>query len=226
MQFIIAGCGKFGELAADRLSFGYPRDKIILVDNDPCKLSMPSQTGDIDKIAGDVVEYLSKKRDDLLRSDSWIIPTVPFHLLARVALGILTDLRLSRLPAFLDALLPNTFRVDDSTLCCSYSDFVCPDDCEEGPACTVTGEKRKPLYTVLQELDVFGSCVRTLVSRQLCPGIGGYQARDFFLCIDGMEEGSTIIGTSCRCHAVLTALTRQTILAAKIDDEIASLGLR
>lgn len=208
MQLVIIGYGKFGQLAAKRLREAFPAEKIIVVENDVFKLSAAHRSGNLHMLCGNGVEYLVETRDDLLNSESWIIPTVPLHLLANVALRLSADLRQTRLPQLLDALLPNTYRLDDSTLCCSYADFVCPDDCEEGPACTVTGEQRKPLYVVLQELDVPGIPMHILVSQQLSPGIGGYRAQDFFRCIDEIPKSSTIIGTSCRCHAILTAVMR------------------
>ncbi|MGC8907797.1 MAG: hypothetical protein ACP5M0_10205 [Desulfomonilaceae bacterium] len=206
MEFIIAGYGKFGQMAARRLAERFRDAKMILLDKDPEAFSgrcEPAATEVCDAAA-----YLVERRRLLRDSDSWIIPTVPFHLLARVALEALADLRLARLPGALAAALPNPYELDDSTMCCSYADFVCPDDCEEGPTCTVTGEQRKPLFLALEELAVPGGRVRILRSRQLCPGIGGYQARDFFRCIEEIEEGCAVIGTSCRCHAILTAVVR------------------
>ncbi len=219
MEFIIVGCGKFGQLALDRLRKIRPSNKITAIDIDPRKVAEAHQIGYIETVLQDSLSYLVEKRELLCHSNSWIIPTVPFHLLARIALGIFCGCRLAPLPGFLGSLLPNAFKLDNSTICCSYADFVCPDDCEEGTACTVTGEERKPLYMVLKELEVPGSRVLILISRQLCPGIGGYQARDFFNCIDAIEAGTSIIGTSCRCHAILTAVERRTILAPEIGEK-------
>ncbi len=215
MQFIIAGYGTFGQLAGSRLRERFPEAKIILVDNDRDKFSAHRQSVITDAAVSDAAEYVLERREALRDSESWIVPTVPFHLLARVAIGMQPDLRLGRLPAALRALLPHAYELDDATICCSYADFVCPDDCAEGPLCAVTGEQRKPLFLALEELEVPGSRMRILRSRQLRPGIGGYQARDFFRCIEGIEEGSTLIGTSCRCHAILTAIVRDTRIQCK-----------
>lgn len=208
MAFIISGFGKFGQLASERLGHAFPQEELVIVDNDPHKLTTGPISNNMEKIATDAVGYLVERQDTLRHSESWIVPTVPFHLFARVALGILSDLRLAPLPAALSPLVPNTYRIDDATICCSYADFVCPNDCEEGPVCTVTGEARRPLHSVLKELVLHESRMQILVSRQLCPGIGGYTCRDLFECIADIDAGNTVIGTSCRCHAILTAVTR------------------
>jgi hypothetical protein len=106
----------------------------------------------------------------------------------------------------LSSLVPNPYRVDRATLWCSYADFLCPDDCEEGPECSVTGESRKPLSAVLGNLFFHGKAPKILVSRQLCPGIGGYRSTDLLEFLDDLVGFDGVIGTSCKCHAVLTAL--------------------
>jgi hypothetical protein len=208
LTFIIAGFGKFGRLALERLTHAFPEETLILLDHDPHAFSGGRHTGNVREIVTDAVKYLVEHRDDLGGSETWITPTAPLHLFAGVALGVVSDLRLAALPPTLPSLVPNPYQLDGSTICCSYADFVCPDDCEEGPLCTVTGESRQPLYSRLKGLVLPGYNVQILVSRQLCPGIGGYTSQDLFQCISEIQQGCTVIGTSCRCHAILTAVTR------------------
>jgi hypothetical protein len=205
MAFVIAGYGQFGKLAASRLKDLYPRESFKLVDRDATKFAesvIPSNSRAIIAEAEEFVTDLIESRHE----GQWIIPTVPFHLLARVALRRFPELEEAVLVEELSSLVPNPYRVDRATLWCSYADFLCPDDCEEGPECSVTGESRKPLSAVLGNLFFHGKAPKILVSRQLCPGIGGYRSTDLLEFLDDLVGFYGVIGTSCKCHAVLTAL--------------------
>jgi len=214
MMFVIAGYGQFGKLAASRLRALYPQCSLVLIDRDSDKFTacnVPVNALTVIGGADTVVE-------DLIRSttvDQWIIPTVPFHLSARVALSRFPELQESVLPEDLASLIPNPRRVDPATLWCSYADFLCPDDCEEGVQCSVTGETREPLHTALQNLTVSQKALRILVSRQLCPGIGGYASSDLAIFLEGLLGFDGVIGTSCKCHAVLTSLKWRSRILTK-----------
>ena len=74
----------------------------------------------------------------------------------------------------------------------------------------MTGERRDvPLYDLLSRLEVPDFRAHVIRSHQLAPGLGGYRVSD----LKGMAEelaGDQItrwlLGTSCRCHGVVTAL--------------------
>lgn len=205
MVFVIAGYGQFGKLAAFRLGDLYPSESLVVVDRDPTTFAGADVPLDAQKIVADADPFITALIESP-RAEQWIIPTVPFHLLARVALRRFPELKEAVLPKELSSLVPNPCEVDRATLWCSYSDFLCPDDCEEGPKCSVTGEAREPLSAALQNL-VFGKrAVKILVSHQLCLGIGGYRSTDLLAFLDDLVGFDGVIGTSCKCHAVLTAL--------------------
>ena len=92
----------------------------------------------------------------------------------------------------------------------SYADFICPEDCAEPDCCTVTGEVRdKPLYSLLSQLSVSDFKVHVTRSHQLAPGVGGYRVSALAEVADTLrkdKEGKWLLGTSCRCHGILTAL--------------------
>lgn len=214
MIFVIAGYGQFGKLAASRLRGLYPQSSLVLIDRDSDKFTGPDVPKNVCTIIGEADTVV----EDLIRSttvDQWIIPTVPFHLLARVISKHFPELHESVLPEQLASMVPNPSRVDPATLWCSYADFLCPDDCEEGDRCSVTGESREPLSTMLQGLTVSDKALRILVSRQLCPGIGGYSSSDLAIFLEGLVGFDGVIGTSCKCHAVLTGLQWSSKLHAK-----------
>ncbi|MCP4668372.1 MAG: hypothetical protein GY849_18665, partial [Deltaproteobacteria bacterium] len=113
-------------------------------------------------------------------------------------------------PQAIEPLLPHTWPGSEGSLLISYADFVCPDDCSEPGCCTVTGERReRPLYDLLNDLDAGDFRMHVVRSRQLAPGLGGYEAGELEKAaqrIRSEEKGKWLLGTSCKCHGILTAL--------------------
>lgn len=208
MKFFIAGYGKFGKLALARLRDSFPDAFMTVVE--PCLEGRERRVVDarVGFVQSDAVSFLASSTD-MVQSD-WIIPMVPFHLAASLILAILEDTGVVPIPQRVMTMLPNPYPVDRTCVCSSVSDFLCPDSCPEGDLCSVTGEYRVPLYLRLEETQVPDFTMRVLRSRQILPGIGGYQAADFRALIQQVGQGNNIVATACKCHAVLTGIKRET----------------
>ncbi|MEW6533272.1 MAG: hypothetical protein AB1473_20745 [Thermodesulfobacteriota bacterium] len=204
--YIIAGFGKFGRLALERLSRCKPESRLFVVDNraDLADVQQFPYAGGASK---DAVEFLMQNA--FLDERDIVIPMVPFHLAARYVLARDPDIRETVLPPELETVLPNAARWDPSTVTCSRADFVCPDDCPEGDVCTVTGEPRsKPLYEELRRLKLRNFRLVVQRSYQILPGVGGYLLGDLDDLPARITKGKSVLATSCRCHGLLTALER------------------
>ncbi|MBI5571055.1 MAG: NAD-binding protein [Desulfomonile tiedjei] len=207
MRYIILGYGKFGKLALERLSGLSEPSEILVVDRDPEVL--PRDTGgNAQWVVSDAVSFLANSAR--VRPEDVIVPMVPFNLAAAYVLARSSDACLIPIPAEIIGLLPNRFQVNASNLCCSRADFICPDDCPEGELCTVTGERREPLFAYIQELTVPGCEVLVLRSFQITPGIGGYTFGSLREMERRLTRGRYLIATSCKCHAIVTALVKGT----------------
>jgi hypothetical protein len=198
MKFVIAGFGKFGHIAVERLREAFPSPEIVVIDDN--KLSLSQAPGGVDTIAGDAKSLLELVE---IAPDDVIIPMVPLNLAAAM---ISNGSRRPALPAGLEVGLPNARFVNESNLICSVSDYLCPDNCPQGDFCCVTGKFRDPLYGKLEQLTAGGKKVNVLRSFQIVPGVGGYTGQDFANLRDGLEPGVNYVATSCKCHAIITAV--------------------
>ena len=203
MTYVIAGFGKFGKIALERLITSFDRPRIIVVESQSHALSTKVPDHVLVK-CGDVVSFLKESSE--LRPEDIIVPMVPFHLLAAYAMATHPSCREVPLPEGLEQMVPNPVRLNPSTLCCSRADFMCPDDCPEGELCTVTGEPRVPLYSDMERMKVPGYTVLMQRSFQILPGIGGYPVNRFADLASRVIDGRYLVATSCKCHAILTAL--------------------
>lgn len=203
MKFVIAGFGKFGQLALDRIQNAFPSPEFMIIDTDPDTLNKVPEGHTV--VLADAVSYLCKSGNFL--EDDIVLPMVPFNLVAECALSLKGDLRKTALPEGLERFLPNPFRMDDHTIFLSQADFKCPDDCPEGERCTVTGEFRLPLYEYLEKQDFGSAQLLLLHSFQVTPGVGGFRFGELMRLIDGIGGSISLVGSSCKCHAVLTAVT-------------------
>jgi hypothetical protein len=204
MKYVIAGFGKFGRLAFDRLREAFPDRRLIVVEkvNNAEGLDEP---GNWHTFRGDAVSFLVEEPG--IEDEDVVIPMVPFHLTAAYLRVRLPEMEPITIPKEIAARVPNPFPVDDANLCCSLADFICPDDCPEGDHCTVTGEPRpKPLYRLIEELDVPGFELLVQRSSQILPGVGGYEMGDLRRLARSISSSKIVIATSCRCHAILSAI--------------------
>jgi hypothetical protein len=199
--FWIIGGGKFGMKAAHALSAD-----ILLIDKDEAVC----QKSGIDAICADGAAYLSehlKKNDPVM-----IIPSVPVHLAYQWVKQKLEPefiLQPTEIPEYIISKLPNPFSGKQGEIYLSYADFICPDNCPE-PAeiCTHTGTARPgTLYKLLESLscDHFESVV--VRSRQVAPGLGGYDSAVLFAALESVRKSTkpVLFSTACRCHGVMNA---------------------
>ncbi len=201
MKYVIAGFGKFGRIAFERISKSFPASGLVIVEPDNSKTR---DLGDPCRIEnGDAIHFLFN--DSSLEDVDVVIPMVPFHLAASYVFADI-GARAIPLPPRLEEQLPNPYRLDESNLFVSRADFICPDDCPEGDLCTVTGLPRSPLYSSLEDLQTGEWKISVQRSFQILPGVGGYPLGDLRLLKHRLSAGPNIIATACKCHGVLTGV--------------------
>ncbi|MCG6879391.1 MAG: NAD-binding protein [Deltaproteobacteria bacterium] len=207
----IIGAGRFGRMAADRLT-GNPH--LVLVDLKEEKLHGARGHGRT-LIKGDGTAYLFEHlRPAGGELPDWIIPAVPIHLAAEWLLLGQRGKNLQRIsiPEKIDPLLPNPLREENGNIFVSHADFLCPDDCAE-PAhiCTFTGKPRKQnMFERLKDIEFPPWKSLVIRSHQLGPGVGGYRVKELFRLAEEIAKvgGPILLCTACRCHGVITGLMR------------------
>ncbi len=207
---LILGAGRFGRLAAERLTRRFKDADFLVIDERADRLeSLAGELG-VRTAAADAVAYLAG-RD--FADELWIVPAVPVHAAFQWLMrGTDLSSRATSIPVpeSVDPQVPNPYRVPDGTVYASYATFLCPDACSEPEErCTTTGEPRLGnLYDTLSGISVPDFHVSVLRSWQLAPGVGGYTAGQLGQLQRGVlhRQGGHIISTSCRCHGVINAL--------------------
>jgi hypothetical protein len=207
----ILGAGHFGRIAARRLARRYPEANLLVVDSRREKLLDLKALPRLATRTEDATEFLQRQP---LSAEQWIIPAIPVHVALLWLLHALEPDGLAKIhpvPAEVDALVPNPYRMPSGTLYASYATFRCPDACNEPDGlCTHTRQPRPGnLFEHLAALQVAGYAVEVLRSRQLAPGVGGYQGAQLWGLLERVRQqrGRFLIATSCRCHAVIDALS-------------------
>lgn len=198
---IVLGAGRFGRAAAVSVNRSWP----------DCPLSVADISKTIpDSIPGehfsgtDAISLLRRVLGDS-SENAVIVPSVPIHVayewvLSYFGAGI-------PVPVKLMETLPGAIAGADGCLYCSYSDFLCPEDCPEPEtACTVTGEPwSSPLFQIMSLISIRGYTAVSLRSHLLFPGTGGYTAgalRELMGIVRG-KRGRYLIATASRCHGVI-----------------------
>lgn len=205
MKYVIAGYGRFGRLALSRLKEAFPKTQALIIENDRNKLAGQFPSGTT-AIQSDAVAFLLDS--DLPEPDDFILPMVPFHLVAAYVTARVPNTSETELPNQIAHAAPNSIRINFSNLLASRADFLCPDDCPEGETCTVTGRINEPLYSSLASITLPGFSVLVQRSYQILPGVGGYPVRDLTKLLSRITTGRYLVATSCKCHAVITAIQR------------------
>ncbi len=205
MKYVIAGYGRFGRLALTRLKEAFPETQMFIIEKNLEKLREDFPSGTT-AIQSDAVAFLLDS--DLLEPGDIILPMVPFHLAAAFMVARLPNTCEIAVPDEIAHVAPNPIRMNFSNLLASRADFLCPDDCPEAEACTVTGRIDEPLYDTLASITLPGFSVLVQRSYQILPGVGGYPVRDLMKMLDRVPTGRHLIVTSCKCHAVITAIKR------------------
>jgi len=204
----IIGAGHFGARAA-RIIRQRSNASVIVIDPHQKGLS---SLGDlrVDKIQGDGIQFLIDNFHYLTDANT-IVPALPIHLAYEWLIRYLPNgMKAKKVPMpETNPPLPHACTASEGSTLVSYADFLCPDDCPEPVYCTVTGEKREqPLYALLRNLQLQPFHVHIIRSHQLAPGLGGYRAGDLRETAERvMKDGARmwILGTSCKCHGILTA---------------------
>jgi hypothetical protein len=207
MRFILAGYGKFGRSAFEKLTRD-PRSSHITVIDPASDFSDIEHMNEVTLVRGDAVSYLAQASES--DADDMIIPMTPFHLAARYMQAVTRYLKEGAFPKTLEGRLPNPIKLSEGVVCFSLADHLCPDGCEEGDECTVTGESRNPpMYRRLDTLFTPDRPLITARSAQILPGVGGYRMRDLLALPQRAENAAKLlIATACRCHGIMTALDR------------------
>lgn len=203
---IIIGAGHFGSRAAEILSHG--TRPVVVVEPDSERLREVANLP-VWCVQEDGIEFLADKERQLDRKD-YVVPAIPLHLAfewLKRSLKESAAIKRVAVPGHISSLLPNTCPGSEGSLLVSYADFLCPDDCSEPDFCTVTGEQRIPLYDVLSHVEAMDFRVQVIRSQQLAPGLGGYRVGELMRLRQRVltsENRKWLIGTSCRCHGILT----------------------
>jgi hypothetical protein len=209
----IIGAGHFGSRAARLLNQESKAPLFVLDVNEDSLLQLEGLP--VKRIAYDGILFLADNFH-LLNPSHTIIPAVPVHLAYEWVKRHLRDsyvINMVHVPEEIKSFLPHIWPGSEGSLLVSYADFECPDDCPEPDFCTVTGEERdRPLYDLLNRLQAQGFRIHVIRSRQLAPGLGGYGAGDLAEAAKTLrldEKAKWLLGTSCKCHGILTALEIQ-----------------
>lgn len=203
MRYVILGFGKFGRLALDRLLEVDAYARVVVVDRDERAMAREFPRS-VEPILSDAIGFLTEGHR--LDPEDLILPLVPFNVAAAYVLARRPGAARVPIPASVEDLVPNPFRIGRSDLCCSRADFICPDDCPEGDVCTVTGLPREPLHEALEALKVSGFTTLVLRSLQVLPGVGGYPPGHLQRLLRHVSDGTYLIATACKCHGILTAV--------------------
>lgn len=207
-RFIVVGAGHFGKRACLYLKRD-PKRQVVAIDVDKENALWAKKWG-IDFVGKDGISFLIDP-DFEIRPQDYLIPALPIHLAAYWLLAKgpkEVSLRLAPIPEEVIAQLPNPFILKDHSCVTSSADFLCPEDCKEGPICPVTGQKRRaPLYNILREIKT-SYPLYLIRSRQLGPGMGGYKMEELqrLMSLPFKEHSSIIIGTACSCHGILSRI--------------------
>jgi len=203
LRFILIGFGKFGRLSFDRLRTTFRSAEFVIVD--PELQPGPVISDKIRLIRAGGAEFLSY--DDQLTDTDLIVPVAPFNIAAAYIKDSCKQTESVSFPEDLAEYFENCSFVDQFTLCVSNANFICPDDCPEGDTCTVTGQRRIPMYERIERINAYGFKILVVRSFQLAPGVGGYTYGNLKSLREVIRSTQNyIIATSCKCHAILSSI--------------------
>lgn len=204
-RFWILGAGRFGKIAANRLSRAYPQAVLTVVDTDP-----EEEIGDgIRVVRQDGVRWLW----NMLRSQAetdMIVPAIPIHVVyewMKYAVQDAYAVAPMDIPESWKKQMPHPIRGKIGQIYTSHADFICPDNCPEPKdRCTVTKKPRpKDLFRLLREIHIGDACAIIVRSHQLLPGVGGLYPSDLSFVRETALKNARrplFLATACRCHGV------------------------
>lgn len=207
----ILGAGRFGFIAAQRLSRRLPQSDFLVIELREDRLAKIHRDLGLPIHVEDSLSFICKKP---VADDIWIVPAIPVHVAFQWMLHELNKIgKASSLPVpeAVDPQVPNPYRMPNGTLYASFATFICPDSCNEpDDICTYTKQPRPGnLFEHLARIRLPDFNVAVIRSWQLAPGVGGYPAgylREIFTQQVARQPGNHLIATSCRCHGVIDAL--------------------
>jgi len=208
----IIGAGRFGSIAAKRLSRQHSSWQFLMIDPVMENLSELKKSNiALEQADGIKFLYHNLKPETEV---SWIIPCLPVHMAYEwCCMKMGYDHLVRTKPSLqLDSLLPNPLHGPSGDIYVSNADFICPDNCSEPEElCTVTKLPRKmDMYHRLETLQYKDYLPIVLQSRQLAPGVGGVTPEQLFSFWKKAEQnrGPFLLCTACRCHGVITPAER------------------
>lgn len=212
-SYWIIGAGRFGTRAAETLYKKCPESSLTLVDQDQAALDRMGHLP-AERVCQEGAACLDVHLDSGVEPD-WIIPAVPIHLAfewLRLKMSNHGGIEILPVPEEIERFLPNPLKGPNGQLFASYADFVCPDNCREPfDKCTFTGKPRKGfLYKKIEEISCRDFSSIVIRSRQLAPGVGGYQPEALKRSLTQVSKSNTpvLYATACSCHAVIHAFRR------------------
>jgi len=183
---------------------------MTIVDHNENRLKKWTQSFSCKTICNDGISYLNSLPNDNYTHSLWIIPSIPIHVAFEWVKSRLTkQVRHIDIPDTILAQLPNAMPGTKGTVYMSYASFRCPDNCPEPIDHCYTTKQPRPisLYEKLHNINVSNFSSIVLRSRQILPGIGGFQFCDLTDTMDRVvsSEKCVLLSTACRCHGVMDA---------------------
>jgi len=206
----ILGAGRYGRRAAVALRQNNPAADIRVIESDP-EVCAEMAALSFAVVCREGVDYLLENLNEG-RGPGWIIPMIPVHVAyewMRLKLEKSHRIRTVAVPSEVMNTLPNPVRGIDGQIYMTVAAFICPWNCPEpDDICTHTGKPRPQfLHRFLEKMKHPEFRPVVVQSRQLAPGIGGYQPAALFQALQTVVSGnnSIFLSTACRCHGVMHA---------------------
>jgi hypothetical protein len=208
-RFWIIGAGRFGQLAAKRITQHIGGARITVVD----KQRFTMKGNGITLIRDDGIHWLHASLNRGAPVDL-IIPAVPVHVTAewlKLKIKKLYDIKTVKISDSWLSQMPNALPGATGQAFISHADFLCPDNCPEPEKiCTHTGKTRPmDLFRLMGRLDIDNVLPIVIRSHQLLPGVGGIYPADLMSALDIVCKNSQrplMIVTACRCHGVVDCI--------------------
>jgi len=210
MNVLILGAGKFGLHALKHMGALASTTAMTIVEKRRY-LCMSLKMQDFNSFCADGIDYLA---DNLNQPEDfdWIVPAIPVHVAFEWVKRKLPETKTVKVLGVPDKIrqrLPNLMNADDQGVFMSNADFLCPVNCSEpDETCTYTGKPRpRLLFRELASIRHRGFCSIVVQSKQLAPGIGGYETQALFRALRLVSESNTpvLLSTACKCHGVMHA---------------------
>lgn len=207
--FWIIGGGRFGLRAALTLRRQGAAD-IVVVEKNPGRCRELADRG-LRTVCADGIDYLA---EHLRQPDRrlWIVAAAPVHvafLWLRARLSETARVEAVPVPEDFARRLPNAVAGGEGEVFTSNADFTCPPECAEtGRLCTATGRPRpRSMHAFLRRMAAGDVKIMVVRSFQLAAGVGGLRPADLFsaLAQSRAAEGTVLLATACKCHAVVSA---------------------